>query len=289
MPRAARRRSWESRRRRPDGLVGACARRGRSRGLLPRGSAGGGTPTARPGPTDRCTTVVRVADTNDLAALGRLLAAPARAAMVDALFDGRAWTVAELAAAAGVSPSTASEHLQALAQGDSSAGPARAATGATGSRATRSPGRSRASRRWRRCGRRTAFARSRGTRRCGQLAPATTTSPGASAWRSQTGSCRPECCSRPSRASRRRRRGAQALASAGIDLDALSRTRRPATLACLDWSEQRPHLAGALGAALLGRLESTGGLQRLAPGRAVRLLPAGRALLGSLGVTIDAV
>jgi hypothetical protein len=50
-----------------------------------------------------------VADTNDLAALGRLLAAPARAAMVDALFDGRAWTVAELAATAGVSASAEGE------------------------------------------------------------------------------------------------------------------------------------------------------------------------------------
>jgi hypothetical protein len=83
--------------------------------------------------------------------------------------------------------------------------------------------------------------------------------------------------------------GAAALAAAGIDLAALSRTRRPATLACLDWSEQRPHLAGALGAALLRRLESAGGIQRLTPGRAVRLQPAGRTLLGSLGVTIDAV
>ncbi|MEO9175545.1 MAG: transcriptional regulator, partial [Gaiellales bacterium] len=82
-------------------------------------------------------------------------------------------------------------------------------------------------------------------------------------------------------------RGAQALRAAGIDVDAVSHTRRPATLACLDWSEQRPHLAGALGAALLARLEAAGGIERLTPGRAVRLCAPGVAMLGSLGVMVD--
>ena len=39
----------------------------------------------------------------------------------------------------------------------------------------------------------------------------------------------------------------------GVDLDALALSRRPLCLACLDWSVRRPHLAGALGAALLER------------------------------------
>jgi len=39
----------------------------------------------------------------------------------------------------------------------------------------------------------------------------------------------------------------------GVDLAALERHRRPICLACLDWSVRRPHLAGALGAALLDR------------------------------------
>ena len=39
----------------------------------------------------------------------------------------------------------------------------------------------------------------------------------------------------------------------GVDLAALERHRRPLCLACLDWSVRRPHLAGALGAALLER------------------------------------
>jgi DNA-binding transcriptional ArsR family regulator len=230
-----------------------------------------------------------VADTNDLAALGRLLAAPARAAMVDALFDGRAWTVAELAAAAGVSPSTASEHLQALAQGGLVSGTRegrnrryRIASDeiavALESLSTLAPLRpskglraiTRNEAMWaaRTCydhlAGRLGVAVADGLVQAGVLQPA-----------EQSFATTPH--------------GAAALAAAGIDLDALSRTRRPATLACLDWSEQRPHLAGALGAALLRRLESAGGIQRLTPGRAVRLQPAGRALLGLLGVTIDAV
>ena len=36
----------------------------------------------------------------------------------------------------------------------------------------------------------------------------------------------------------------------GIDLDALARSRRPLCRKCLDWSERRAHLGGALGAAI---------------------------------------
>jgi DNA-binding transcriptional ArsR family regulator len=39
----------------------------------------------------------------------------------------------------------------------------------------------------------------------------------------------------------------------GVDLAALESRRRPLCLSCLDWSVRRPHLAGALGAALLDR------------------------------------
>ncbi|MFL5496044.1 MAG: ArsR/SmtB family transcription factor [Gemmatimonadales bacterium] len=40
----------------------------------------------------------------------------------------------------------------------------------------------------------------------------------------------------------------------GIGLDALHARRRPLCRSCLDWTERRMHLAGALGAALLDRL-----------------------------------
>lgn len=45
--------------------------------------------------------------------------------------------------------------------------------------------------------------------------------------------------------------GARALAARGIEFEGVSRSRRRIACACLDWSERRPHLGGAIGAALL--------------------------------------
>jgi DNA-binding transcriptional ArsR family regulator len=45
--------------------------------------------------------------------------------------------------------------------------------------------------------------------------------------------------------------GTKALERLGIDLDATRMLRRRFAYACLDWSERRPHIGGALGAALL--------------------------------------
>jgi DNA-binding transcriptional ArsR family regulator len=45
--------------------------------------------------------------------------------------------------------------------------------------------------------------------------------------------------------------GTQALSNLGIDLSELRAMRRRFAYQCLDWSERRPHLAGALGAGLL--------------------------------------
>jgi DNA-binding transcriptional ArsR family regulator len=45
--------------------------------------------------------------------------------------------------------------------------------------------------------------------------------------------------------------GAKAFAGLGIDLEAARALRRRFACACLDWSERRPHMGGALGAALL--------------------------------------
>jgi DNA-binding transcriptional ArsR family regulator len=45
--------------------------------------------------------------------------------------------------------------------------------------------------------------------------------------------------------------GSNAFASLGIDVDTLRLQRRRFAYACLDWSERRPHIGGALGAALL--------------------------------------
>ena len=45
--------------------------------------------------------------------------------------------------------------------------------------------------------------------------------------------------------------GTRAFAALGIDLDATRRLRRRFACACVDWSERRPHIGGALGAAFL--------------------------------------
>jgi hypothetical protein len=45
--------------------------------------------------------------------------------------------------------------------------------------------------------------------------------------------------------------GARMLESIGIDIGATRALRRRFAFACLDWSERRPHIGGALGAALL--------------------------------------
>jgi DNA-binding transcriptional ArsR family regulator len=63
--------------------------------------------------------------------------------------------------------------------------------------------------------------------------------------------------------------GEARLASFGIDVAGLRSLPRPLCRSCLDWSERRPHLAGALGAALLTRFLDLGWLRRAAAGRAL--------------------
>jgi len=46
-------------------------------------------------------------------------------------------------------------------------------------------------------------------------------------------------------------RGAKGLESLGVDVAATRALRRRFAFACVDWSERRPHLGGAVGAALL--------------------------------------
>ncbi|HEX3071778.1 MAG TPA: helix-turn-helix domain-containing protein [Thermoanaerobaculia bacterium] len=45
--------------------------------------------------------------------------------------------------------------------------------------------------------------------------------------------------------------GTKSIESLGIDIDTVRALRRRFACSCLDWSERRPHLSGALGAALL--------------------------------------
>ena len=70
--------------------------------------------------------------------------------------------------------------------------------------------------------------------------------------------------------------GRALFAGLGVDLPALERGRRPLCRACLDWSERRAHLAGALGAAILDKV-LTAGWARRGDGRVVLFTDAGAA------------
>ncbi len=71
--------------------------------------------------------------------------------------------------------------------------------------------------------------------------------------------------------------GTGALAAFGVDVSAVRRSRRRFAGACLDWTQRRPHLSGALGAAITARLIDLGWISRGPSRRAVRVTPAGRA------------
>ena len=78
--------------------------------------------------------------------------------------------------------------------------------------------------------------------------------------------------------------GAAGMAALGIDVPQLLKQRRRFACACLDWSERRAHLGGALGAALLQLALRQRWAERELDSRALRLTPAGeRRLLAAFG------
>jgi DNA-binding transcriptional ArsR family regulator len=62
----------------------------------------------------------------------------------------------------------------------------------------------------------------------------------------------------------------------GIDLEAARRERRRFALACLDWTERRPHLGGALGAALWAQFVKQGWVVKQQGTRAVIVTKEGQ-------------
>jgi DNA-binding transcriptional ArsR family regulator len=72
------------------------------------------------------------------------------------------------------------------------------------------------------------------------------------------------------------RTGSRRLGELGIDLSEVAAGRRGFARRCLDWSERRDHLAGALGAALATRFFQLGWIERTPSSRAVRVTEAGR-------------
>jgi hypothetical protein len=72
------------------------------------------------------------------------------------------------------------------------------------------------------------------------------------------------------------------LGSLNIDTIALKNARRPLVKPCLDWSERRYHIAGALGATLLNHMLETGWLRRVSNSRQIIITSKGRSNLYDL-------
>ncbi|WP_174535214.1 ArsR/SmtB family transcription factor [Micromonospora chalcea] len=216
------------------------------------------------------------ADGRGLAGFAALLADPTRAGFCLTLLDGRAWTAGELARAAGVTASTASDHLTRLVAGGllveerqgrhryvRLAGPAVAQL--VEDLAARAPAPDTPPRTLRAASAATALAYARTcydhlAGRLGVLVHDALLTRGVldrSGGLALTGA------------------GVSWLAGLGVPVEPLRAARRPLVRDCLDWTERRPHLAGALGAALCGRFFDLGWTTRGA-GRAVRLTAAGR-------------
>ncbi|MDO7905554.1 winged helix-turn-helix domain-containing protein [Paenibacillus sp. JX-17] len=71
-------------------------------------------------------------------------------------------------------------------------------------------------------------------------------------------------------------KGESFFASLGIDLELARRKRRSFARQCLDWSERKPHLGGALGQVVLARLIELAWIERSAHTRAVVVTRQGK-------------
>jgi DNA-binding transcriptional ArsR family regulator len=215
----------------------------------------------------------------DIAATAQAIADPARAAMLDLMMDGRAYTAGELAAAAGVAPQTASPHLARLVnegfvaverQGRhryhriASLDVVAALEGilvlsaATGRLRSRPGPRDPALREARVCY--DHLAGEWGARLFAALVEQGTLAADKHAIIAPT------------------QAGRAWFKAFGIDL-AEHAGKRPLCRACLDWSERKPHLGGWLGAALLTAFIDKGWLRRRSGSRALEITPPGRAAL----------
>ncbi len=84
--------------------------------------------------------------------------------------------------------------------------------------------------------------------------------------------------------------GAAFLDRFGVDVAAIGHGRRAFCRPCLDWSERRPHLAGAVGAALAGRCFALGWVVRERDSRAVGISSEGELGLAAMfGVDVGGV
>jgi hypothetical protein len=82
--------------------------------------------------------------------------------------------------------------------------------------------------------------------------------------------------------------GEKALDALNVNVDEMQNSRRRFAYACLDWSERRPHLGGALGSALLDTAVKRKWVTKDLDSRAIRITNAGRReLLARFGLEVD--
>jgi DNA-binding transcriptional ArsR family regulator len=219
-------------------------------------------------------------DARSLAGLAHLLADPTRAGVCLALLDGRAWTAGELARAAGVAPSTTSVHLDLLVEGGLLAqerqgrhrylrlADARTATLVEGLAAHADPAASpTGSLRVVSAHHALVDARTCYDHLAGRLGVAVLDA-----------LCDKGYVSRLDGLALTRD-GLDWLSRLGVDVPALRASRRPLVRDCLDWTERRHHLAGAVGAAVCERFVTRGWVEGTRRPRALRVTAAGRAAL----------
>jgi DNA-binding transcriptional ArsR family regulator len=215
----------------------------------------------------------------DIAAVAAVIADPTRAAMLDALLAGEALTAGELARAPGVAPRTASEHLRRLtAAGLVYATPAgrhryhrltepnvAAAIEALALIAPQRASRPSTLRRVRADAALT-YARTCYDHLAGVVGVTLLdglVSRGRLRW--DDGALRPGSD------------GTAWLDELGIDVDRHRSRRRPLIRPCIDWTSRRPHLAGAVGAAIADHALTRRWVVRRTHGhRALRVTDEGR-------------
>jgi DNA-binding transcriptional ArsR family regulator len=231
----------------------------------------------------------------DIAKIGSLVADPARARILLALGDGRALPASVLAGEAGVAPSTASAHLSKLVDGGllsaerhgrhryfaladervgqliealarlAPAAPVRSLRQDTQAQALRAA--------------RTCYDHVAGMLGAGLMSAMIDRDllRGGDGSHERAGAGRDHLSAPGSDVDYRlTERGATELQTFGIDFAALAARPRPLVRYCVDWSEQRHHLAGSLGAAVAQRLLELGWTLPRRGTRALRVTEAGR-------------
>lgn len=228
---------------------------------------------------------------NALSEIAALIGDPARTAMLQLLMDGRAHTASDLAHTAGVTAQTASGHLSRMVEANLLAARAEgrnrfyrlaspdvaqvmeslmALAGMRAGPASRTAA-------WRRDPD-LRFCRTCYDHLAGQVGIAVTDS------LTQHGHLEPK----GPRDWSLTNSGELFCERLGIDLDGAKKAQsRHFARQCLDWSERRPHISGALGAAIADTFFKRGWAERLRRSRTVRLTDSGRRALGShFGATV---